>query len=106
MPASRPPADLIHIKVQYIAADAEYQRIRRSFPTGQQIAMLRRDGLNPIADQDAQRSQDAFQRCIDLGDLVQAHPWWWTQPSRADADQALTDAARRQVAASHTAAVA
>ncbi len=105
MPEIVPPPDLVDLKVQFIEADDGYRQICRSFPTGEQIVMLIKDGLTPIADEDAQRSHDAFQRCVNLAKLIQAHSWWRTQPSRADADRALWDAARAQIAAKQPAAV-
>ncbi len=105
MPEIVPPPDLVDLKSQFIEANAEHKRILDSFPTGEQIVMLIRDGLTPIADEDAQRSHDAFQRCVNLAKLIQAHGWWRTQPSRADADRALWDAARAQIAAKQPAAV-
>jgi hypothetical protein len=106
VPTTTPPDDLIRLKARYLEADAQYREIRRVFPTGQQIAALLKDGLSPAADEQAQRAYDAYQECIGVGRLIQAHAWWRTQPSRADADRALTEAARAQLRAGRPAASA
>lgn len=102
MPDTTPPDDLITLKARYLQADAEYTHIRRIFPTGQQIAALLKDGLSPAADVQAQQAHDAYRECISVGQLIQAHGWWRTQPSRIDADRALTAAAQQQIAASQS----
>lgn len=99
MPTTTPPDDLVRLKVRYLESEAEYARIRENFPTGQQIVAIMRDGLTPVADDEAQRAHDAYQLCLNLGKLIQSHAWWRTRPGRADADRALTEAARQQIAA-------
>jgi hypothetical protein len=99
MPEIIPPADLVTLKRHYLEADADYERIHADFPSGEQIVALIRDGLAPVADEQAAASHDAFARRINLGKAIQAHPWWRTQTDRAAADKALTEAARAQLAA-------
>jgi hypothetical protein len=99
MPTTVPPDDLIDLKARYLEADADYERIHADFPSGEQIVALIRDGLAPVADEQAAASHDAFARRINLGKLIQAHSWWRTQTDRAAADRALTAAAQAQLAA-------
>ena len=102
MPTTTPPDDLVRLKTQYLQADAEYRLICEAFPKGQQIIALIHDGLSPVTDTQTQQAHDAYGRCVDLGRQIQYHQWWRTQPSRSDAVQALTDAARQQIAASRS----
>jgi hypothetical protein len=105
VPTTTPPDDLIALKRQYLDADREYEQILSAFPTGVQIVALIHDGLSPVADEQAQQAHDAYGRCVNLGRLIQAHPWWRAQPSRADAVRALTAAAQQQIGAKQSAPV-
>lgn len=100
--ATPPPPGLIDLKARYLEADADYERIHADFPSGEQIVALIRDGLAPVADEQAAASHEAFARRINLGKAIQAHPWWRTQTDRAAADRALTEAAQARLAAARS----
>ena len=74
-------------------------------PTGEQIVALIHDGHSPVTDEQTQQVHDVYGRCVNLGRLIQCHPWWRAQPSRADAVRALTAAAQQQIGAKPTAPV-
>jgi hypothetical protein len=99
MAETTPPDDLVRLKSQYLQADAEYRLVCQTFPTGQQIVALIHDGLSPATNEQTQQAHDAYERCVNLGRLIQCHPWWRAQPSRADAVRALTAAAQQQIGA-------